>query len=353
MAIARNVSEIKKITEQLRTMEEKIRSLECKYSFDNILGKSISLENAKRLARNVASTDATAFLRGESGVGKELFAHAIHEESHRKNNRFIRVNCSALTDSLINSELFGYEDGAFTGGKSGGKKGLFEEADGGTIFLDEIGELNLNHQSMLLRALNEKEIIRVGGSKTIPIDVRIIAATNVKLEDAVKDGSFREDLYYRLMVYPINIPSLRERKEDIPILINFIIKKLNNKYGRSVQSMDNQALEKLKAYDWPGNVRELKNIIGRAMINMNFKETIIEKKHMDFMKIEMDIEESKIVEQSLINGNKTLKETISAVEKMSIENALKITGGNRSKAADILDISMRTMYYKIKEYGLS
>lgn len=353
MAIARDVSEIKEITKRLKKMEEKIRKLETKYNFHSILGKSSSLEQAKQLARNVSPTDATAFLIGESGVGKELFAHAIHEASERKNNKFIRVNCSALTDSLINSELFGYEDGAFTGGVPGGKKGLFEEAVGGTIFLDEIGELNLSHQSMFLRALNEKEIIRVGGSKTIPVDVRIIAATNVKLEEAVKEGSFREDLYYRLMVYPIYIPTLKERKEDIPILIDFMIEKLNNKYGRSVKTIDDEALEKLKIYDWPGNVRELENVIGRAMINMDLKEVIIKKKHMDFIKIGINIDENEIIEQSFLNGKKTLKETVGQAEKMAIENALRRTGGNRDEAAAILGISTRTIYYKIKEYGIS
>lgn len=353
MAISRDISEIRKITKRLKYMEKKIEKLESKYNFDSILGKSSSIELAKQLARNVASTDATVFLRGKSGVGKELFAYAIHESSPRKDKKFIRVNCSALTDSLVNSELFGYEGGSFTGSKEGGKKGLFEEAEGGTIFLDEIGELDLSHQSMLLRALNEKEIIRVGGSKTILIDVRIISATNLNLEEAIRNGNFREDLYFRLMVYPIYIPSLKERKEDIPILTDFIIKKFNGKYGRSVKKISSGALKRLKEYSWPGNVRELENIIGRAMINMNFKETIIEEKHIDFINIERKTEENQIIEKSLISGEKSLKEIVSQAEKMAIENALKKTHGNRHKAAEILDISTRTIYYKIKEYQIS
>lgn len=352
MAIARDISEIKKATKKLKVMEQRIRDLESKYSFDDILGNSAQLEEIKRLGKNVAATDATVLLRGESGVGKELFAHAIHEASNRKENKFIRVNCSALTDSLISSELFGYEDGAFTGGKRGGQKGLFEEADGGTIFLDEVGELDLNHQAMLLRVLNEKEILRVGGTSTIPVDVRIIAATNIELEEAIKSGQFREDLYYRLMVYPIHICPLRQRKDDIPILINFIIKKLNSKYGRAVNSIDDEALEILKNYDWPGNVRELENIIGRAMINMHFKETIIEKRHLPPINIRLDRREGKFLEKAL-SKQRTLKETVAEVEKRAIENALNRTNGNRSEAAGILGISIRTLYYKIREYELS
>lgn len=352
MAIARDISEIKKATKKLKVMEQRIRDLESKYSFDDILGNSAQLEEIKRLGKNVAATDATVLLRGESGVGKELFAHAIHEASNRKENKFIRVNCSALTDSLISSELFGYEDGAFTGGKRGGQKGLFEEADGGTIFLDEVGELDLNHQAMLLRVLNEKEILRVGGTSTIPVDVRIIAATNIELEEAIKSGQFREDLYYRLMVYPIHICPLRQRKDDIPILINFIIKKLNSKYGRAVNSIDDEALEILKNYDWPGNVRELENIIGRAMINMHFKETIIEKRHLPPINIRLDRREGEFLEKAL-SKQRTLKETVAEVEKRAIENALNRTNGNRSEAAGILGISIRTLYYKIREYELS
>ncbi len=352
MAIARDISEIKMATRKLKVMEQRIRDLESKYSFDDILGNSAQLEEIKRLGKNVAATDATVLLRGESGVGKELFAHAIHEASNRKENKFIRVNCSALTDSLISSELFGYEDGAFTGGKRGGQKGLFEEADGGTIFLDEVGELDLNHQAMLLRVLNEKEILRVGGTSTIPVDVRIIAATNIELEEAIKSGQFREDLYYRLMVYPIHICPLRQRKDDIPILINFIIKKLNSKYGRAVNSIDDEALEILKNYDWPGNVRELENIIGRAMINMHFKETIIEKRHLPPINIRLDRREGEFLEKAL-SKQRTLKETIAEVEKRAIENALNKTNGNRSEAAGILGISIRTLYYKIREYELS
>lgn len=352
MAIARDISEIKMATKKLKVMEQRIRDLESKYSFDDILGNSAQLEEIKRLGKNVAATDATVLLRGESGVGKELFAHAIHEASNRKENKFIRVNCSALTDSLISSELFGYEDGAFTGGKRGGQKGLFEEADGGTIFLDEVGELDLNHQAMLLRVLNEKEILRVGGTSTIPVDVRIIAATNIELEEAIKSGQFREDLYYRLMVYPIHICPLRQRKDDIPILINFIIKKLNSKYGRAVNSIDDEALEILKNYDWPGNVRELENIIGRAMINMHFKETIIEKRHLPPINIRLDRREGKFLEKAL-SKQRTLKETVAEVEKRAIENALNRTNGNRSEAAGILGISIRTLYYKIREYELS
>lgn len=351
MAIARDISEIKHLSERLKDMQQKIRNLESKYSFEDILGNSVQLNKAKQLAKNVSTTDATVLLTGESGVGKELFAHAIHEASNRKYNKFIRVNCSTLTDSLISSELFGYEDGSFTGGKPGGQKGLFEEAEGGTIFLDEVGELHLNHQAMLLRVLNEKEIIRVGGTNTIPVDVRIIAATNLNLEDLVEKGRFREDLYYRLAVYPIYIPSIRERKEDIPSIVKLIIKKLSIKYSRNIEGIDEEALALIENYDLPGNVRELENIIGRALINMSSRDNIIEKKHVPFINVKMDSTESQFISKT--SEYTSLKQILSEVEKRTIEDALKNSNGNRDQAAKNLDISTRTLYYKIKEYELS
>jgi len=221
--------------------------LEAKYTFQDIVGRSDEIRIAVEQAKIAARTPATVLLRGESGTGKELFAHAIHNESDRKYNKFIRVNCAALSESLLESELFGYEEGAFSGAKRGGKKGLFEEADNGSLFLDEIGELSAKMQVKLLRVLQEKEIIRVGGTEPIPVNVRIIAATNRNLEREIAAGKFREDLYYRLNRIPIHIAPLRQRKEDIPPLCAHLIRKINHDYGRSVEGISPSALKNWKA----------------------------------------------------------------------------------------------------------
>lgn len=350
VAVIHDVSEIKRLTEELDLVKRRVRHLEAKYTFDDIVGKSPAIREAIEAAKNAASTNATVLLRGESGTGKELFAHAIHNESARSLHQFIRVNCSAIADSLLSSELFGYADGAFTGAKRGGRKGLFEEANGGTIFLDEIGEINLNHQAMLLRVLNEKEIIRVGESKPIPVDVRIIAATNVNLEEAVKKGSFRKDLYFRLNVVPIYIPALRERKEDIPMLVAHLIKKYNQEYGRAVETISEDAVEYLMDYDWPGNIRELENVIGRAMINMKFSDVKIEKKHIP--RLYVDTTEPDLTMISERENLRPLKEIMEKVEKEVLKNTLERVNGHRSEAAKILRISVRNLFYKLKKYNL-
>ncbi|MDN5330844.1 MAG: hypothetical protein PWP45_69 [Tepidanaerobacteraceae bacterium] len=350
VAVIHDVSEIKKLTEELEYVKRRMRHLEAKYTFDDILGESRAIKEAIEAARNAAKTNATVLLRGESGTGKELFAHAIHNSSERRHNQFIRVNCSALTDSLLGSELFGYADGAFTGARRGGRKGLFEEANGGTIFLDEIGEIGLNHQAMLLRVLNEKEIIRVGESKPIPVDVRVIAATNINLEKAVEEGRFRKDLYYRLNVVPIYIPPLRERKTDIPILAEHFIRKYNQEYGRAVEAIDKEALNVLMEYDWPGNIRELENVISRAIINMGFGESVIEKRHLPRFYFHQ-----KRGDSSTIAGggfSKPLKDILEDAEREAIKEALEKTGGNRNEAARMLGISVRNLFYKLKKYNL-
>lgn len=350
VAVIHDVSEIKRLTEELDLTKRKLRHLEAKYTFDDIIGESPVIVEAKEAARSVALTNATILLRGESGTGKELFAHAIHNSSYRKHSQFVRVNCAALTDSLLGSELFGYAEGAFTGAKKGGRKGLFEEADGGTIFLDEISEIGLSHQAMLLRVLNEKEILRVGESKPVPVNVRVIAATNVNLERAVEEGRFRKDLYFRLNVFPIYIPPLRERKEDIPLLVEHFIKKYNQEYGRAVENIEKSALKSLMDYDWPGNIRELENVISRAIINMKTGESIIEKKHLPSFVGGYFEEKLRIVNSE--NLNLPLKSLIEETEKEAIISALNKTGGNKHEAARILGISIRNLFYKIKKYGL-
>jgi len=300
-------------------------------------------------------------LHGESGTGKELFAHAIHHASMRKNRQFIRVNCSALVDTLLESELFGYEGGLFTGAKKTGKKGIFEEADKGTVFLDEIGMMSLNLQAKLLRVLQEKEIIRVGGRSSINVDVRIISATNINLKNAVKEGRFREDLYYRVYVIPIYIPPLRERKEDLPLLVSNLIRKYNQDFGRNIKDILPEALNLLLDYNWPGNVRELENVIERAVINMKLNEEIIFPKHIPLL-VELNKPEQNIIKpvnsfnyDSLNNFKEdkvNLKDVKNSTEKAAIINALKSSGGDNLEAAKKLGISVRSFYYKIKKYKI-
>ncbi|HKL13575.1 MAG TPA: sigma-54-dependent Fis family transcriptional regulator [Halanaerobiales bacterium] len=353
VAVAHDVSEIKKLTEELNQAKQIIRQINAKYSFQDIVGESENMQAVINQAEKASKTPITVLLRGESGTGKELFAHAIHNNSERSQQKFVRVNCSALADNILESELFGYTEGAFTGAKKGGKKGLFEEADQGTIFLDEIGKISMNLQSKLLRVIQEKEILRVGGTRPIDIDVRIIVATNINLEKAIQDGNFREDLYYRLNVFPIFIPPLRERKEDIPFLIHHIITKFNQEYGRSVKGCSKEAISYLKEYDWPGNVRELENIIGRAMINLALNEDIIEIEHIPDI-IEGPEEKDTITKsnQQYSLNNNTLKDIINKTEKQVIKKALKETSGNRKEAAEILGIAVRSLYYKINKYEI-
>ena len=304
-------------------------------------------------ARQAARTRATVLLRGESGTGKELFAHAIHNDSDRKYHQFVRVNCAAISESLLESELFGYEEGAFTGARPGGKKGLFEEASGGTIFLDEIGELAPNIQAKLLRVLQEKEVIRVGGTRPIPVDVRVIAATNVHLEKAIQEKRFREDLYYRLNVLPISIPPLRFRKEDLPLLANHLIKKFNQEYGRNVEDIDDEAVRALMDYDWPGNVRELENVLGRAMINMNFSERRMKREHLPPLHGIGD--QPGAVPKSPKNPAEIRRacrrcwpERSGSISKGCTERCR----GNKTETARRLGISVRNLYYKLERYGI-
>ncbi|MGC2062381.1 MAG: sigma-54-dependent Fis family transcriptional regulator [Thermodesulfovibrionales bacterium] len=348
VGIIHDISEIIALTDKLAHAKKLLRQLKARYTWDDIIGSSPSLELAKEQARRAAETPATVLLRGESGTGKELFAHAIHNASRRRKGQFVRVNCAAISENLLESELFGYEEGAFTGAIKGGKKGLFEEADGGTIFLDEIGEISLSIQAKLLRMIQEKEIIRVGGTKSLKVDVRVIAATNADLEQKIQTKTFREDLYYRLNVIPIQIPPLREHREDIRPLAGKIIYRLNQDFGREVQKLSEAAIEDLTAYDWPGNVRELENLLGRAMIAMRPQETVIDLQHLPLMPCE------KIpVPAAVFPGQlQPLEKTVADAERSAIQRALQETNGNRTKAAGLLGISMRSMFYKIEKYGL-
>jgi len=351
VAIIHDLTEINAIYKQLDMAKQIIRNLEAKYSFDDIIGESEIIHNAIEKARMAASTPATVIIRGESGTGKELFAHAIHNSSDRRYAQFVRVNCAAINEGLLESELFGYEEGAFTGASKGGKIGLFEKANNGTIFLDEIGELSLNIQAKLLRVLQEKEIVRVGGNKAISINVRVITATNVNLEEAVKHKKFRMDLYYRINVVPIDIPALRHHKNDILALSKHMIQKFNQEYGRNVRDISKPALAVLLAYDWPGNIRELENFIGRAMINIKMQEIILTRQHLPPIVYEQKNERD-YLPTDIVNSNKPLEQMMKTFEKEVIQKALAENDYNREATALALGISLRSLYYKIKTHGI-
>ncbi len=355
VGVLHDISEIKHLTEELARANQLLRTLQAKYSFSDIVGRSPAMVVAIDQARRAAQTPATVLLRGESGTGKELFAHAIHNESARRNGPFVRVSCAALSDSLLESELFGYEEGAFTGAKRGGRRGLFEEASGGTLFLDEVGEMNVTTQAKLLRTIQEREVVRVGGTHPIPVDVRLITATHVNLEQAVAAGRFREDLYYRLNVIPIVIPPLRYRKEDIPSIATQILLRHNQAYGRNVTRLSDAAVETLSAYDWPGNVRELENVIGRAMININYRDQVLEAYHLPVF-VQTQPETTALPKTSgrhelmLLNLDQSLRpleEVVREAEHHAIIQALSVCGGNKTEAARRLGISVRSLYYKL------
>ncbi len=351
VGVIHDMSEIQTLNRELSRARQIIRTLEAKYSFDDIIGKSEEMLLATEQAKLAAKTPATVLLRGESGTGKELFAHAIHNASDRKFNKFIRVNCAALSETLLESELFGYEEGAFSGAKRGGRRGLFEEANNGSIFLDEIGELSANTQAKLLRVLQEREIIRVGGTKAIPINVRIIAATNVNLEKGIASSTFREDLYYRINRLPIQIPPLRNRLEEVPLLCERLIQKINQDYGRNVEGVTEAAMLHLMEYDWPGNVRELENILGRAIIFMGYNETIIDVNHLPDLKKRTS--SSRVALPGLsATESMPLAEMVEKYEAAIISRTLAQTNGNKTKTAKLLGLSIRNLYYKLEKYNL-
>ncbi|MFB5250044.1 sigma 54-interacting transcriptional regulator [Bacillus cereus] len=349
VGVIRDVSEIQKLTNELNRARQIIRTLEAKYSFDDIVGDSDETTAAIEQAKLGANTPATVLLRGESGTGKELFAHAIHNGSNRKYNKFVRVNCAAISETLLESELFGYEEGAFSGAKRGGKRGFFEEANNGSVFLDEIGELSANTQAKLLRVLQEKEIVKVGGTKAIPINVRVIAATHVNLEKAILEGKFREDLYYRLNKIPIQIPSLRQRKGDIPAIAERLIQKINQDYGRNVEGLTDSAISYLQSYEWPGNVRELENILGRAIIFMNYNEIYIDVHHLPPLHKEEQVETK---QNNLLPEleEKALEHLVTEFEGNIIREYLEKFDGNKTKTAKALGISVRNLYYKLEKH---
>jgi len=353
VGVVHDMSEMKSLSRELTRARQIIRTLEAKYTFEDIIGQSEEMMLAIEQAKLGAKTPATVLLRGESGTGKELFAHAIHNASDRKYNKFIRVNCAAISESLLESELFGYEEGAFSGAIRGGKRGLFEEANNGSIFLDEIGELSANTQAKLLRVLQENEIIRVGGTKPVTINVRVIAATNVNLEKGIAKGTFREDLYYRLNRMPIQIPPLRKRKKEIPVLCERLIQKINRDYGRNVEGVTHAALLQFMGYDWPGNVRELENILGRAIIFMNYYETLIDVHHLPELKNKKTGNESSVTNPNESFGiDRSLSDMLEEYEAKIIQQTLLRLNGNKTLTAKTLGLSVRNLYYKLEKYNI-
>ncbi len=308
------------------------------FNFGNIVGKSPQILGTISLAEKVAPLDTTVLLLGETGTGKELFARAIHVGGKRAAGTFVALNCSAFSRNLLESEIFGHKAGAFTGAIKD-KKGLVEEADGGTLFLDEIGEMDIELQAKLLRVLETNEFIKVGDTKYTKVDVRIIAATNRNLEDDVKQGKFRQDLFYRLNVFAIQIPALRDRRKDIPLLAEYFLKMFAQKATHLVDSMSKDFLELLQHHEWKGNIRELKNVIERAVILSTGPELTISSLPSEFQTLEYR-------SPALSSFN------LNSVEKMHIQRVLKHTRGNKVEAAKLLNIGLTTLYRKIEEYNL-
>lgn len=332
-AINRAIEKVK-LHKRIFELENK---LETKFSFDTILGKSKIIKDTIRMAQKVAPTDSTVLLEGETGVGKELFAQAIHNFSPRKSKSFVAVNCSAFPKDLLESELFGHRKGSFTGA-SNDKKGLFEEANEGTLFLDEMGEMNLDLQAKLLRVLETQTFIKVGDSKPTKVNVRTIAATNRDLKKESEHEHFRPDLYYRLSSFKITIPSLRERKEDIEELSNYFVSVYSAKIKKRITGMDKNFLQHLKNYEWRGNIRELKNIIERAVILCDTEILTAELLPPEIVSAELNISSSST--------------SLESIEKIHIQKILTLAKGNKTKAAELLGIGLTTLYRKMEEYHI-
>ncbi|MDP2386953.1 MAG: sigma-54 dependent transcriptional regulator [Bacteroidota bacterium] len=324
-----------KLQKRILDLEKK---LEEKHGFETILGNSEAIKNAIHLAKKVAPTDSSVLLEGETGVGKELFAQALHYGGSRKNKPFVAVNCSAFAKDLLESELFGHKKGAFTGAVSD-KKGLFEEANEGTIFLDEMGEMNLDLQAKLLRVLESQSFIKVGDTKPTKVNVRVIAATNRDLKKETEKEHFRLDLYYRLATFKIKIPSLRERKEDIEELAKHFVSVYSAKLKKRITHIDKDFLKQLRKNEWKGNIRELKNCIERSVILADGNELT-----SDLLPIEILNNESVGVDNSITS--------LANMEKIHIQKILSFAKGNKTKAADLLGIGLTTLYRKMEEYGI-
>ena len=341
VGVIHDMTEMRGLMKELDHARTLIRTLGATYSFKDIVGISNEINFTIEQAKLAASVPVTVLLRGEVGAGKDLFALAIHSESNRSGNPFFRVNCSSWEEHLLEIELFGSEKDGFI------QPGIFEQATNGTIFLDEVGELTKKTQAKLLRVLRENAIIRVEGKTSIPVDVRIIASSSLNLEKAMLEGTFREDFYYQLNRMPIHIPSLRNRKQDIPAIAEHLLVKLNQEFGRNIEGFSEEAMDSLLLYDWPGNVRELENVISRSMIFLQPNDRIVEEYHLPKSMLVLPSEDKG--ETSL----GTLAEQMDEMEKKVLAQALKVSGENKSRTAKQLNISLRTLYYKLEKYHLA
>jgi Nif-specific regulatory protein len=317
------------------------QELKERYDFSTIIGTSGPVRQMYEQMAQVAATNTTVLIRGESGTGKELVAHSIHYNSPRANKPFVKVSCAALPDSLIESELFGYERGAFTGAEQR-KKGRFELAEGGTLFLDEIGDINLNTQVKLLRVLQEREFERLGSTETVKVNVRLIAATNKDMERAIAAGTFREDLYYRLNVFTIFVPPLRERKADLLLLVDHFLERFSREHHKTIKRISTPAIDMLMSYHWPGNVRELENTLERAVLMCDGQ--VVHGHHLP--------PSLQTAEASGTVTRVSLTDAVAGFEKDLIQDALKTTRGNRAKAARLLDTTERVLNYKVRKYAI-
>lgn len=328
---------VEKALSHRRTQQEnvRLRATVTEMSHPDLVGQSKAMQKVFEAVETVAPTDATVLINGESGTGKELVARAIHANSPRRFHPMVTIHCGALTETLLESELFGHEKGAFTGAQYR-KKGKFELAEGGTVFLDEIGDISLKTQTDLLRVLQEREIVRVGGNQTIKVDFRCVAATNKDLERLIEEGHFRPDLFYRLNVFRIDLPSLRERKDDIPLLVNHFIEKFAQQMNKRITRVAPAAMFALQQYPWPGNVRELENAVERAMV----------------VAVEPELREQDFILKPR-NGDKSEAKTLEDMEKVHILRVLEDCGGNQTRAAEVLDIDRVTLHNKLKKYGWS
>jgi Nif-specific regulatory protein len=313
------------------------------HNFGDFVGNSPKMKQVFQIVERIAQSNVTILVRGETGTGKELVAAAVHKRSRRADEPFVKLNCAAISDTLLESELFGHEKGAFTDAKEM-RKGRFELADGGTLFLDEIGDISASAQVKLLRVLQEREFERVGGSKTVKVNVRLVAATNRNLEEMVKDGEFREDLYYRLNVIPINLPPLRERGEDIRLLVNFFLER-SVKNHKKLVTISDEAMDILMQYPWPGNVRELENTIERIVL-MGSEEGV------SASDMQLLLPALKQQEKNKTLSNAPMEGTLEDIEKEAIIQALDQCDGNSKEAAEILGITARQIGYKVKKYGI-
>jgi two-component system, NtrC family, response regulator len=323
------------MSQRIEHLEKRVTD---KYSFDNIIGQSLKIKETVNLAKRAAETDVTVLLTGETGVGKEIFAQAIHYESRRAKNSFVPINCSAISRELLESEMFGYKAGAFTGAVKN-KKGLFEEANEGTIFLDEIGEMDISLQSKILRVLETNSFIKSGDTKPTQVDVRIIAATNKNLNHEIEKGNFRPDLFYRINTMKIEIPSLVERKEDIPLFIDYFVRLYSRHLNKNISTIDEEFISMLSGYIFPGNIRELRNIIERSVILTDGNILL-----------------PSALPKDLFDDNKytsnQMSEKLDEIEKLHILKVLEETEGNKTRTADILGIGLTTLYRKLKAYGI-